>query len=98
MRTRTMAILAVAVLISATSSVFAADSMKHDMQRDLHERMGMTADEHKDVQPVKQTITVAYMKHDMQHDLHVNTGMAITDPKESVTKFASPTDPNVYNP
>lgn len=98
MRTRAMVILAVAGLISATTSVFAAESMKHDMQRDLHERMGMTADEPKEVRPVQQTITVAYMKHDMQLDLHVNTGMVLNDPKETVTTFASPTDPNVYKP
>lgn len=98
MRTRAMVILTAAVLISATSSVLAADSMKHDMQRDLHVRMGMASDEPKYVQPVQQKITVAYMKHDMQHDLHVNSGMAVNDPEESVTKFASPTDPNIYKP
>lgn len=98
MRTRAMVLLAAVMMISVTTSAFAAESMKHDMQRDLHERMGMNEDEPKDVQPVQQKVTVQYMKHDMQHDLHVNTGMAVNDPRESVTTFVSPTDPNVYKP
>jgi hypothetical protein len=93
-----MVLLAAAMMISATTSVFAADSMKHDMQRDLHVRMGMAENEVKDVQPSQAAITVSYMKHDMQRDLHVNMGMAENDAKKPVTKFESPKDPSIYRP
>jgi hypothetical protein len=97
MRTRTMVLLAAVMVISATTSVFAADSMKHDMQRDLHVRMGMAATEDANVQPTQQKTTITYMNHDMQTDLHVNMGMAATDGvKESVTQFKSSTNESDY--
>lgn len=98
MKTRAMVLLAAAIMISATTSVYAADSTKHDMQRDLHERMGMSADEEKLVLPTPQTTIESYMKHDMQWDLHVNMGMAENDAKKPVTKFESPKDPSIYRP
>lgn len=98
MRTRAMILLVAAMMISATTSVYAADSMKHDMQRDLHERMGMSANEEKLALPTPQTTKESYMKHDMQWDLHVNMGMAENDAKTSVTKFEAPTDPSIYRP
>jgi hypothetical protein len=93
-----MALLTAAMMISTATAVPAAESMKHDMQKDLHEKMGMGVNEEKQAQPAQKSTTVPYMKHDMQRDLHVNLGMGANDPKESVTKFESPTDPNVYKP
>ena len=97
MRTRAMVLLTSVMMISATTSVFAADSMKHDMQRDLHVRMGMAATEDANVQPTLQQKTATYMNHDMQRDLHVKMGMAATDSvKESVTQFKSSTNESDY--
>ncbi len=98
MRTRAMVLLAAAMMISATTSVYAAYSMKHDMQRHLHERIGMSADEEKHVLPTLQTTRESYIKHDMQWDLHVNLGMAENDARKSVTKFESPKDSSIYRP
>ena len=92
MRTKAMVLLAAVMMISATTSAFAADSMKHDMQRDLHVRLGMAADEEMPTQSNKQT-TTTYMMHDMQRDLHVRLGMAETDDvQSSTTQFKSSTN------
>jgi hypothetical protein len=90
-----MVLLASVMMISAATSVFAADSMTHDMQRDLHVRMGMAAHEDANVQATQHK-TSSFMKHDMQRDLHVNMGMAATDGTKDSTQFKSTTNENDY--
>lgn len=96
MRTRAMVLLAAVMMISATTSVFAAESMKHDMQRDLHEKMGMAATEDAKVQPTQRQKTTTYMNHDMQRELHVNMEMAATDGVKESTQFKSSTNESDY--
>lgn len=90
MRTKAMALVAAVMMISATTPVFAADTMKHDMQRDVHVRMGMAVHEDAKIQSSVATTTTPVMKHDMQRDTHVAMGMAAKEGvNESVTQFTS---------
>lgn len=98
MRTRALVLVAAFMTASAAATVFAADSMKHDMQRDLHVRMGMAAGEEKTVAPVG-TKTVTIIKHDMQSDLHAKLGMTADDSTQNATTvYNAPTDAGVYRP
>jgi uncharacterized cupredoxin-like copper-binding protein len=85
-----MALVAAVMMISATTPVFAAESMKHDMQRDVHVKMGMAVHEDAKVQSTGTKTTTPDMKHDMQRDVHVALGMAAKEGvNESVTQFTS---------
>ena len=98
MKTRAIVLAAAFMMSSAAATVFAADSMKHDMQRDLHVRLGMAALEEKVVAPAESK-TVTFISHDMQSDLHETLGMTANDSKQNTTTiYNAPTDPNVYRP
>lgn len=98
MRTRAILLVAAFMMSSAAATVFAADSMKHDMQRDLHVRLGMDAGEEKTTAPAEFK-KVTFMKHDMQSDLHERLAMTADDSKQNpATVYHSPADPSIYKP
>ncbi|NJD90774.1 MAG: hypothetical protein FIA91_04535 [Geobacter sp.] len=97
MKTRSIVLVAAFMMASAAASAFAADGMKHDMQSDLHVRMGMAAQEEKTLAP-GESKAVTHIRHDMQSDLHERLGMAADDSRQNATVYNGPSDPSVYRP